>query len=557
MGNFKEKWNKNKFSIYDSEEKTVLRLIQNIWNFLSSFAVELDNKTDINGDHKGTWQGISKPTMSDEGLRGTVELHTEQIEDLQELVDITPYFIVNKYGILGDGTDETEKLQRAIDENDIIYIPKNYNIGISSSLTFQGSKQILSEGGTLTCLTEGLYRTILIEEGEDIVIEGLTFNMNNKGRTSIDINLCNRYRIENCNFTGYTPSFGWYATDGGIRVDKGTNGIIKNCNFYNHGNGFGTATETLNRCIGLGGTCNNTLVEGCTFTNVSQAIVTDSTNIRIINNYFNSVEDNCIYCVGKSENIIMNNNHFINCLDECIVISGIGDFTISNNQIKEVKNKAIAINGDLKNILIDNNSINCTTSPANLLAWRSDKYDRTVTNFVVTNNNFNVTNTTSNELFSFGNIDGGLFENNNIKVIASNKVIAFRGATKLRWIVRNNIIDNTGGTFTTLLDYPVNASIIDFVFDNCKVMNGRLGALRQGIIKNMRFQNTGSSIYLNNQAEQNILFAPGIPTEPVLGKKGDIVYNTSPTSGGYVGWVCVEGDGTALGTWKGFGTIQS
>lgn len=36
---------------------------------------------------------------------------------------------------------------------------------------------------------------------------------------------------------------------------------------------------------------------------------------------------------------------------------------------------------------------------------------------------------------------------------------------------------------------------------------------------------------------------------------GDIRWNTSPTAGGYVGWVCTA-SGTP-GTWKGFGTIQT
>jgi hypothetical protein len=32
---------------------------------------------------------------------------------------------------------------------------------------------------------------------------------------------------------------------------------------------------------------------------------------------------------------------------------------------------------------------------------------------------------------------------------------------------------------------------------------------------------------------------------------GDICWNTNPSSGGYIGWVCT----TAPGTWKGFGVI--
>ena len=39
------------------------------------------------------------------------------------------------------------------------------------------------------------------------------------------------------------------------------------------------------------------------------------------------------------------------------------------------------------------------------------------------------------------------------------------------------------------------------------------------------------------------------------GEVGDVVYNSAPTAGGYIGWVCVVA-GTP-GTWKRFGQIES
>jgi len=41
---FFDKWNKGKFSIYKSEEKTVLKLIENINNFIGKLAKGIDNK---------------------------------------------------------------------------------------------------------------------------------------------------------------------------------------------------------------------------------------------------------------------------------------------------------------------------------------------------------------------------------------------------------------------------------------------------------------------------------------------------------------------------------
>ena len=83
-----DRWNKNKFSIYKSEEKSVLKLIENINNFNGELAEEIDQKTDLMGDHKGSWQGLSKPTLSEEGMRATVEKINEvDIPKLTEQVN--------------------------------------------------------------------------------------------------------------------------------------------------------------------------------------------------------------------------------------------------------------------------------------------------------------------------------------------------------------------------------------------------------------------------------------------------------------------------------------
>lgn len=49
-------------------------------------------------------------------------------------------------------------------------------------------------------------------------------------------------------------------------------------------------------------------------------------------------------------------------------------------------------------------------------------------------------------------------------------------------------------------------------------------------------------------------YAASIPTSGTW-TRGDLVYNTAPAAGGYVGWTCTA-DGTP-GTWKGFGLIQA
>lgn len=66
-------WNGEKFSIYKSKEKEVLGLIKELGDQTNFNTDTLNQKTDLWGDHKGTWQGLERPTLSDEGMRAVVE----------------------------------------------------------------------------------------------------------------------------------------------------------------------------------------------------------------------------------------------------------------------------------------------------------------------------------------------------------------------------------------------------------------------------------------------------------------------------------------------------
>ena len=127
MSNFLDNWNKNKFSIYKSEEKTVLKLIEKMNNFLGDMAKGLDTKTDINGDHKGSWQGLNRPTLSEEGLRSTVEQH---IEEIKQLKNIKTEYNVMDYGFdktgAQDNSDKLNYLINLVHENGggVIKFPK-------------------------------------------------------------------------------------------------------------------------------------------------------------------------------------------------------------------------------------------------------------------------------------------------------------------------------------------------------------------------------------------------------------------------------------------------
>lgn len=564
MSNLIDKWNRNNFSIYNSEEKTVLGLIEDISNFNSEIIKEIDNKTDLFGDHKGSWQGLNKPTLSEEGAFAQVERNQSDIEYLISTNASNPYYVFEQYNIVGDGvTDDTENFQRMMNNESKIIIPPNKIIKITDELHLSGenSFSIDGNGSTLLCENEGLYRALLFDHCKNVTIRDLKIDMNLKGRTSIDFNFCENYLVENCIFTGYTLEYGWYPTDGGIRIESSKDGKIFNNYFVDSGNGMGAVTETLNRCIGVGGNSENTKIIGNTFKRVSQAIVTDSINIDISNNYFEDVEDNSIYLVGDTENVTINSNTFYHSLDECIVLSGVGHFTVTNNNFDEVENKCIAINSSMVNVTISGNNIRSTEyAPANVIAWRTDKMYSIIDNFNVIGNLISIPVSNTNELFTIGNVRNGIFSNNFITTISNSRIIAFRGTDVLRWTMCDSVFDNTSGTYTTIFDNNLTSyGNKELIIDNLKFINGR-GAIsfnNKVKIYNMRYQNTGSTIYLNGNRLTSESFAGSVPSDPIKGTKGDIVYNTSPSPGGYIGWVCTEGDGTALGTWKGFGLIQS
>jgi hypothetical protein len=63
---------------------------------------------------------------------------------------------------------------------------------------------------------------------------------------------------------------------------------------------------------------------------------------------------------------------------------------------------------------------------------------------------------------------------------------------------------------------------------------------------------TGHALYVRQSVTQ--LNTTAAPTEGTW-VRGNVVWNSAPAAGGYVGWVCVA-SGTP-GTWKGFGAIES
>ena len=89
-------WNKKNFSIYTSDERSALGLIEELGNQTNYNTQEIEKvkesdnkkvshdemnriyKIDKNADFTGSWHGIKKPTASQEGLQAIVDKIVEE-----------------------------------------------------------------------------------------------------------------------------------------------------------------------------------------------------------------------------------------------------------------------------------------------------------------------------------------------------------------------------------------------------------------------------------------------------------------------------------------------
>lgn len=134
-------WNGNRFSVYTSEEKSVLGLIKEMGdqtNYNSDEIVRLtqsDNKKvshqemqelykiDKQANFTGSWFGIKRPTQSDVGLAGTVEqLIDETIPGINSQLEQIAT-LINKFGDTMEGYNRS--IEYAINNKTNLIIPNS------------------------------------------------------------------------------------------------------------------------------------------------------------------------------------------------------------------------------------------------------------------------------------------------------------------------------------------------------------------------------------------------------------------------------------------------
>jgi hypothetical protein len=138
---------------------------------------------------------------------------------------------------------------------------------------------------------------------------------------------------------------------------------------------------------------------------------------------------------------------------------------------------------------------------------------------------------------TFTNNNGNIFRIDKIQLPQSTQYIqygwclAYQGATQISGNLKDgNYFDNTGWAIYAYNPSPTDNNLAN---DTHTDMSSRQ------ILS-----------YLNNISSLNVSY----PTSSYH-YQGEIVWNITPTTGGYIGWVCTETG--SPGVWKGFGAIQS
>jgi len=213
-----------------------------------------------------------------------------------------------------------------------------------------------------------------------------------------------------------------------------------------------------------------------------------------------------------------------------------------------------------ENIQINNSKIKNITKGNGIQILSANAKDVLINTNEIYNVNYGIRTTTTSSL---GNI---IVDGNNIHDCTQNG-ININQNTKIQ--VKNNYIENvTMGIFT---NDGANGSITGNVVNNSSSYAIRLNGdntdfyvannnmtyalyMPDTNLNNKIINNNISGYQYNVKHVKSIKYQTGIPASGDY-HIGDIIYNTSPIAGGYIGWVCIS-DGNP-GTWKAFGSIES
>lgn len=309
--------------------------------------------------------------------------------------------------------------------------------------------------------------------------------------------------------------------------------------------------------------CGTVLVKGNYATNNTTALVVSKALAHITDNDFSSgLQETYAYNFGViyfyqggAKSIIRNNKIDVTNSRTRIAIA----LSPTNNENVSIEENEII--GDVessnqKGTVIFRNDITGAVSYAgssNVKILRNKIRNGALTfsqaeNFSIDDNEFYITESGLGRLLNAANIKGGVGITNNKFFLTVPLITAY-------------VFDSFGGENTkgnNVFDGNVIYSDVDMRFFNYSTTaNHQPYYVRE---PNYLIKSNGSKIIIKQKTKYDNSGERGViqymASQPNSGSwfKGDIIYNTSPSVGGVIGWVCVA-SGTP-GTWKGFGVIE-
>ena len=169
MGVLFDKWKDSVITVYDSQELSTLELLEDITDFNEEISKGIDNtnekidrelaeKTNVNGDHKGTWQGLNRPTLSEEGMRATVEKNIEEIEVINnslQNIDTKIYEVNAQLEQKAQKDDVDNSLKLKADKTTVVNIQEQLNSVASGSPKGTFATLIELQNNSIANTTEG------------------------------------------------------------------------------------------------------------------------------------------------------------------------------------------------------------------------------------------------------------------------------------------------------------------------------------------------------------------------------------------------------------------
>lgn len=295
-------WNKKNFSIYTSDERSALGLIEELGNQTNYNTEELEKvkesdskkvshqemqetyKLDKDANFTGSWYGIKKPTASQEGLQATVDKIVEEDipfinEQLEQIVKHTEGYVnLSSYRNLVKNDNWTIALQTALDTGKSVLIEDGtYNI---ESVILQNEKQAIigySREATLKPILNNV--PLLVVKGlansiKDISIKTDLAQSLDDEYCAIKCENCSHLNIYNVYITGsFTNSIKLISANYTSFFNSFVYGASKNCLYIKSG----TYTKIDNTMINYASE-NNVLIDNAPSVYINKCHITRGGN---------------------------------------------------------------------------------------------------------------------------------------------------------------------------------------------------------------------------------------------------------------------------------------